>query len=379
MNYKRLLYICLLPAFFFAGANFIYSKHWPYHFLRQLGVGSIASQIKNSGGVGLLGELFSDDLIARDRFSPDVVDRTALVDVVNTMATSKVDIRGIGNALSLIDSIELRQLPQDKLTLSTVKYSLDGYSKEVYAYKLAAIGKQTASDITCATLIIPGSGRDQALAIAHRDNRNYHYGILEPYSDCDIYLLIKPNEDYLSIAHNGKKLTENAYINHLIGIGSSYSSRYVTDAVALALELNKRYPQTIVTGLSQGGAAAVIVGIEARPDFAVIASGLFEISMELGYGGFNSSLVFPGLHREIFKDWIPSKLRSTDVNFLIIGGELDSGLAGQDAREGWTCDKLIGMTQVNCLSHPGGHIYPSEAVKRYLANHRRSSNKKTSQ
>jgi hypothetical protein len=373
--YKRLIYLCLLPAFFFAGANFIYSKHWPYHFLRQLGVGGIAQKI-NFDSVGLFKELFSDDLKARDRFSPDIVNRAALVEAVNAMATPRVDIRGIGSALRLIDSMSLRQLTQDKLTLSMVKYSLDGYIKEAYAYKLAASEKQTA---TCATLIIPGSGRDQALAIAHRDNRNYHYGVLDPYSDCDIYVLIKPNEDYLSIAHNGRKLTENAYINHLIGIGSSYSSRYVTDAVAIALELKKHYPQTIVTGLSQGGAAAVIVGIEARPDFAVIASGLFEISMDLGYGGFNSSLVFPGLHREIFKDWIPSKLRSTDVNFLIIGGELDSGLAGQDVREGWTCGKLAGMTQVNCLSHPGGHIYPSEAVKRFLADHRRSANNKTSQ
>lgn len=377
MNYKRLLYICLLPAIFFSGANFVYSKHWPFQYFRQLGVAGIFDQIKNPGADRLLTELFSEVLIARDRLSPDIIDRTALIDAVNAMATPRVDIRGIANELRLIDSMTLRQLPQDKLTLSSVKYSLDGYIKEAYAYKLAAIVKQDATNINCGTLIIPGSGHDQALAIVRRDNRNYQFGILNPYADCDIYVLIKPNEDYLSIAHNGRKLSEDSYINHLVGIGSSYSSRYVTDAVALALEIKNHYPETIVTGLSQGGTAAVIVGIEARPDFVVVASGLFEIMMDLGYGGYNSSLVFPGLHQEIFKDWIPSKLRSTDVNFLIIGGELDSGFAGQDARDRLTCGKLAGNAHLNCLSHLGGHIYPSEAVKRFLADHRRPADNKS--
>lgn len=373
---KKLLFnIILLTLSFLIGANFVHSKHWPYHFFRQLGVGGLISNIYAEGEDGFFEEIFSDELIARDHFLPDIIDRESLILTVDAMAAPRVDIRGVSAALQHIGPMVTRELPQDELALTSVKYLLDKRQIEVYAYKINATGKSRGLDHACATLIIPGSGRDQALAIAQRKTRNYHAGILEPFADCDVFVLIKPNEDYLSITHDGNKLSENAYINHLVGIGSSYSSRYVIDAIALMLELKRRYPRTIVTGLSQGGTAAVIVGIEARPNLTVAASGLYEIQADLGYGGFNSTLLFPRFQRAIFKDWIPVELRKTDVDFLIIGGIHESGLNGQDFRESWTCNKLIGMPRVTCLSHSGGHIYPSAVVKSFLARHYSMSQK----
>jgi hypothetical protein len=227
----------------------------------------------------------------------------------------------------------------------------------------------------CAALVIPGSGSDQALAISNRDTRNYHSGILDPFDSCDIFVLIKPNEDYLAITYDGRKLNEKAYLYHLLGMGSSYSSRYVTDAIALTLELKRNYNRTIVTVLSQGGTDAVVVGIEAQPNLAIAASGIYEIQADLGYGGFNSTLIFPRFQREIFKEWMPEKLRESEVNFLIIGGTNEPGLIGEDYREGWTCSKLAYIPQVNCMSHPGGHIYPSKIVKTFVDGKLNLSNK----
>lgn len=357
----------LLIMGFVAGANFVYSKHWPYHFFRQIGVGAITQHA--AGSDGFFQELFPEEISAHDRLLPDIPDRATLVSVVDAMAAPRVDIRDVGGALRLVTSLTKRNLPQDRLDVASVAYTLDGRQIEVYAYWIGASKKPVAAAQGCAALIIPGSGRDQALAIARGDARNYHYGILEPFNSCDVFVLIKPAESYLSLTHSGKKLTENAYINHLIGIGSSYSSRYVTDAIALSLELKRLYPRTIVTGLSQGGAAAVLVGIETRPNLTVAASGLLEIVRDLGYGGYNSSLLFPGLQRSIFREWMPEALRSTDVDFLILSGTHETGLAGQDAREGWTCRMLADMPRVTCLTHPGGHIYPSDVVKRYLIQH----------
>jgi hypothetical protein len=354
----------LLLIAFLAGVHFAYTKHWPYHFLRQIGIGAISQY--QSNGDGFYQEMFSDELIARDRLFPDVHDRAALVNAVDAMAAPRVDIRGVGTALNLVGTLTTRKLPQDGTEVSSIAYTLDGRQIEVYAYRLGATNKPSSAAPDCGTLIIPGSGRDQGLTIIRGDTRNYHFGILEPFITCDVYVLIKPNEGYLSIARNGMKLTEYAYIHHLIGIGSSYSSRYVTDAIAFTMELKRRYRKTIVTGLSQGGAAAVLVGIEARPNITVAASGLMEITRDLGYGGYNSALLFPGLQRAIFRDWLPERLRVTDVDFLILGGVHDGGLAGQDAREGWTCNMLADMPNVKCLSHSGGHIYPSEVVKNYL-------------
>lgn len=364
MNWRLVAIAASLSMGFLAGATFVYFKPWPYHLLRQHGVAALLTTEAREGCGGFCQEMFSDEIVAHDRLLPDVLDRAALVEAVDAMAAPRMDVRGVGDAIRLKGPLTKSYLPKDRLDISSVPYELDGRRIEVYAYRLQAAATSTSG---CATLIVPGSGHNQALAIAQRDTRNYHSGILEPYIGCDVFVLIKPNEDYLSLTRAGRKLTENAYINHLIGIGNSYSSRYLIDAIALVKELKRQYSHTIVTGLSQGGAAAVLIGIEASPSITVSASGLFELGRDLGYGGFNSSLLFPGLQRTIFKEWLPHQLRVTETDFLILNGSREEGFAGEDAREGWTCGMLSGMPRVTCLSHAGGHIYPSESVKRYLS------------
>jgi hypothetical protein len=66
---KWVVSIVMLTLSFLIGANFVYTKHWPYHILRQLGAASVINNIKSNGKDGFFQEMFSDKFIARDLLS----------------------------------------------------------------------------------------------------------------------------------------------------------------------------------------------------------------------------------------------------------------------------------------------------------------------
>ncbi len=183
---------------------------------------------------------------------------------------------------------------------------------------------------------------------------------------CDQYVLIKPNEDYLAIHRGGRKLTELAYINHLYGRGSSYSSRYIADAIALSVALKRHYHTQIVTGLSQGALAAMFVAIESNPDVCISASGYIELSSDLSYGGYNSSLVFPGLQQAIFGEGLVAALRASSTQFLFLYGRNEPGVVAYDVSGNRTCQRFAGLGNVTCQVHALGHVYPVREVRNYL-------------
>jgi len=151
---------------------------------------------------------------------------------------------------------------------TTITYDLAGRSYQSWAYT-----KSTGS--TRAALIIPGSGVNQSSAIFRRDPANYHYDIagITEAEGWDTYVYIKPNEDCLAI-HNGVgKLCNNCLMPRLIKDGGSYSARYLVDALAWVKKLKTQYVRTVVIGLSQGGAAALLTALKSEPDGAFVASG----------------------------------------------------------------------------------------------------------
>ena len=360
---KSLFLIALLAASFFAfGLAFAYYKWWPYHFLRQV----VPVQLKNfsskAGEEALFDELFVDELAVSNVLVPETASRQQLIDQVNQMQAPRLDIRGLGQAIVPAVSFgSLHPLGGGEGEVVRLSYAVDGARFDAYSYRVKA------HDAICAVLVIPGSGLNQSSRIVMEDRTNYHYGVLAPYELCDQYVLIKPNEDYLAIHRRGRKLTELAYINHLYGRGSSYSSRYITDAIALSLALKLHYQTQIVTGLSQGALAAMLVAIESKPDVCISASGYTELSSELAYGGYNSSLVFPGLQQAILGERLIPALKSTSTQFLFLSGRNEPGVTAYDVSGNRTCQRFVGLSNVACEVHDLGHVYPVREVENYLS------------
>ena len=112
-----------------------------------------------------------------------------------------------------------------------------------------------------AALIIPGSGINQSSRIYGNDPSNYHFGIMEALgSSFNKYVLIKPNEDCLAF-HNGRQKLNNGFIiNWLLDHEAFYSAHYITSSLAITKFLQDKYDKVVVAGLSQGGAAALLIG-----------------------------------------------------------------------------------------------------------------------
>ena len=362
MRAKNIIFIILIVIASFAfGLAFGYYKWWPYQLLRSVVPISLKNFSTAVGEEALFEELFTDELTVSNVLATETASREQLIEQVNKMRAPRIDIRGLSSAVVtdgfLINSVSSGVGEDEVVKLS---YAVSDARFDVFSYRIKA------KDATCAVLIIPGSGLNQSSRIVKGDSSNYHYGVLDPYSLCDKYILIKPNEDYLAIHRGGKKLTELAYINHLYGRGSSYSSRYIADAIALSLALKSHYRTQIVTGLSQGALAAMLVAIETKPDVCISASGYIELSSDLFYGGYNSSLVFPGLQQAILGEGLVAALNATSTQFLFLYGGKETGIFAYDVSGNRTCQRFVGLSNVACEVHDLGHIYPVREVESYL-------------
>ncbi len=113
-----------------------------------------------------------------------------------------------------------------------------------------------------AVLLIPGSGFNQSSAIARGDPSNYHGAIIDLAAAVgDTFVVVKPNEDFLAIHNGTNKLSFNFVYTGLINLGGSYSATYLIQTLALAKHLKASYDGLVVVGLSQGGAAALLGGV----------------------------------------------------------------------------------------------------------------------
>src|SRR5690606_27498611 len=147
-----------------------------------------------------------------------------------------------------------------------------------------------------AIFIIPGSFHNQSHGIYREDVDNYHHGILDLADefDCDVYIFVKQNHDFLAVHDEKQKLTFTAIVAGAINAGRSYSARYLADAVAMAMHLKDSYDEVIFVGLSQGGFATLIVSSIVEPELSIIASGYSSLLFDVHYANMHQ-IIIPGL------------------------------------------------------------------------------------
>jgi hypothetical protein len=208
------------------------------------------------------------------------------------------------------------------------KFTLNNKTDYWYSYY-----KKSTQDTTTAILIFPGTGDHQSFHIANDETDNYHD------ADClikekalsygDVYIIVKPNEDFRSIWTTISDLYYNKLDYDILGpyttlMGKNWAANLYIELLAQLKYLKSKYKKVIVMGLSNGGLPVLVCGLEAGVDGINCASGLSVTS----YNGFpvtnNENPFFSGLLDYYSLENIKSKIRQSDARVLFTYGSGDS-------------------------------------------------------
>jgi len=218
-----------------------------------------------------------------------------------------------------------------------------------------------------ASLIIPGTGHNQSIAIYGNDQSNYHYGALhitQAYGGAS-FVLVKPNEDFLAWHDGRHKLGMNFYVNWHLNNGGSYSYSYIVQSMAFMKFMKSCFSETALVGLSQGGTAVLLNAIQSKPDYALVFSG-YTVMDEVSWSGFNQ-IIIPRINEFLSPDKLTAYLAETPTRYLFSWGEDERGYYGVEAHEKRTCRILVENNNVSCKSHPGGHVFSIDVAADFFS------------
>lgn len=280
-----------------------------------------------------------------------------------------VEVAGFPEAYSNLEVLFYEQYntPTDDYPVIRIQYSYLDKEREAFLY---GVLPPTCAQTNLASLIVPGSGDNQSSAIWSNQRRNYHFGVraaLPNSSANHQYVLIKPNHDFLAW-HNGrgKKLAGDFYFTWHLNQGGSYSASYLTDGLAAIKYLKGCYKKTAVVGLSQGGAAALIVSLQAEPDYAVVCSGHSFAFRNALASGRDQIVGVPGYSNLFNQQTLVPKLLGPYSRYLFTWGLRERGVYGHEARVGPTLKYLNQLPNVSAVAHDGGHVFPVDEIQAFF-------------
>lgn len=243
-----------------------------------------------------------------------------------------------------------------------IPYELGTQKGTAYAYLIP--GKSTK----IGSLIIPGSGSNQASAIKYQ--RGYHGPITDlttQYSDT--FIQIKPNHDSRAL-HNGTGRLSSIYtVVTLLRKGSCYSTSYLIEALALAKYIQKNYDHSAILGLSQGGEAALFTALQAEPSFALIASGFSVYSWQMASAN-SEQIHTPDLYQHFSLSEIKRRINEQKTTYYFSFGEQEKGIYGIDATKEST-KKFLENNSLHPIFyslHPAGHTFDESQVSQAFYN-----------
>ena len=247
-----------------------------------------------------------------------------------------VETEGFENAFEEIEVVATEQLelPSQYLPVVRVTYTYKKEIREAFSYgnmpNLCEGGR--------GSMVIPGSGDNQSSAIFTGDPENYHHGILDAVSEespDSRFIFIKQNHDFLAW-HNGggKKIHGNYVFTWHLNRGGSYSASYLLDALAFSKWMEDCFRETAVLGLSQGGAATLLVSLQSRPTYAVVASGHSLLFRKTLGAAANQIVGVPGYFHLFREEVLLDKLKNSPTRWFFTWGMSEPGVYGLEARGG---------------------------------------------
>jgi hypothetical protein len=333
-----------------------YSHGWAYHWARRLKAAATEEEAPRpyQRDRELLSLAFVEPMIAEQAYPPS----TTLAEVSARVNAYLLDVARFPTAFADLEvgSLERRG------AMALLSYRL-GAEYTAHAY----LARATVPEASCGALVIPGSGHDVGSAVLARDPEDAHFDVvgLALEQGCDVYVFVKPNEDFAAIHDGRRKLSYAAVSTYLLNKGGSYSAHYVANTLALEKYLQSRYARTVVLGLSQGGEAALLNAIQSRPTAAVVSSGYSVIDETLAWANAEQ-IIIPGYYRG-FNEKVRSALALSPTRFLFTYGRGEVGTYRIEAEDRDTCRALSALAGVTCAVHPGKHVFPADEIRGFLA------------
>lgn len=277
-----------------------------------------------------------------------------------------VPVETFENAYEEVSFETWDQLPGGPETLPVVRvtYNFAGDTREAFAYGKIPVSCSDGGGL--GSLIVPGSGENQSSTIYLGDSENYHYGVMDRLpseGSSSRYVLIKPNEDFLAF-HNGsgQKLRLEYILDWQLNRGGSYSVSYMLDSLAFTKALKQCFSETAVVGISQGGAAAMLISLQAEPSAVVVASGHSFLFRSVLPSSPTQIRGVPGYYALFREDVLWRQLDESRSKWLFSWGLLEPGIYGEEARGGPTYSLLGMLPNVTVCGHLNphaeGHSFP---------------------
>ena len=335
------------------------------------GVGVHDSQAQHSpissndhrGEEDILRSAFTDSLMPGEQIYPPI---SSLDGIYEANKSLMLPVEHFFDAYEKLEILNASQLVLDQGSTKVLKLTYQLADRQYHAY---AYCPDDLTGTKMAALIIPGSGLNVSFPVYKKDRSSYCFSIIPALGNsCDNYVLIKPNEDCLAFHNGKKKLHLNYFVNWLLENGSSYSAHYITGSLAVTKYLQERYDKVVVAGLSQGGRAALLSSLQSQPDAAIIASG-FTILRQKVQAAAHNQIIIPGLRNRFGFDAIRSRIQKSPTRYLFTYGQKEHGTYKMEAEERLTEKFLSGCPNVECKSHSGGHIFPTEIIGEFLSKH----------
>lgn len=267
----------------------------------------------------------------------------------------------IVDAVSKLQNIKVEQEQQHIVRLS---YEILRHNYSSYAYT-----DRVYKNTDTAYLFIPGTGENESGKIFYSNQEDYHCCLRTELSRKNVafYVYVKPNTDFLAIHHKGKILDGNiALYPQLISMGGSYSTRYLVDAIALVKYLKSVYRKVVIIGLSQGGAAALLVALQAEPDVAIVSSGYSILNAGPVYIANIEQIVIPGFLSRYTPEYIRKTIQQQSTQYLFSYGQAENGIYGYEAAEKVTENFMKNVENASFYYHSKGHVYPEKGITDYL-------------
>lgn len=313
----------------------------------------------------LLRLAFSGPLIEHEKLFPAIESTEGIFKANDSIYVPEAWLADAYARLSIVEATRLL-LDDGKTPVLRVRYRLRGKLYEAYAYGRVTApckGRGTAS------LVIPGSGLNQSSAIFEGASDNYHYGVLEALGEDggDVFVLVKPNEDILAFHDGAKKLDYSFIINYHLNRGGSYSASYIVQSLAVAKHLQACYRSLILAGLSQGGGAALVASLQAKPRAAIVSSGYSPLVRKITWSGFEQ-IVLPGGDYWGIHDAraLRTRIAALPTSYFFSWGKHDSAFFKAEVENEFTCKAFARLRKVRCAVHDGGHVFPVDDIKAFL-------------
>ena len=313
----------------------------------------------------MLNYAFQLPLTSKDKIYPPISELDGIAELVDKTFMPVADFEEAYQNLTVTKTEQLL-LDSGVTKVIRIRFLYKGVNHEGYAYGEIP---DTCGLSRAAALVIPGSGWNQSNGIYTRDKKNYHYGIydaLESENGVDSFIYIKPNEDILAWHDGSKKLRSNFYVGNLLNRGGSYSASYIIQSLAISKYLRSCYGKTIVAGLSQGGAAALIHAIQSKPDIAIIASGYSVINQIVEWSGALSIVGIPIKLKVAYPEELARYIKNSPTQYQFTWGRNEIGMYRMEAYEQRSCQALKDIKNIECVIHDQGHVFHVAEIRSFL-------------